>query len=352
MECGTAKIILKNFNNQYYPNNTAGAHYPNVLPGKRINVRATYNSITYDLYTGFIESWTPFWLGPQGNLPCVELTCADLIKNMSLLYLNDGSGYSQEASGTRIGNVLDDLGWPSGAGDRDLDTGQTTVIATGALEDVNALEHLQTVQRTEQGYVFIDGAGKVVFHDRHARLKSPFTTSQATFGDDAGENRYRILTPSYDDEFLYNDIRITREGGTQQNASDATSQTAYGKRTYTQTGLLMTVDTEAKTMAEYLKARYKDPALRAAGIEIWPDADPTNLWPLVLGLDIGDRITVRLNQADIDEDYHIEKILHDYEASSDAWRTTWQLTNASNQQFWAIGVAGFSEIGETTKLCY
>lgn len=352
MECGTALVYLKNFSHQYYANNAAGANYPNVKPGKRINIRATYGVTTYDLYTGFIEDWGPYWLGPQGALPCVELACADLQKNLARLELNDAVGYSSEASGTRIANVLDDLGYPDDVNHRDLDTGQTTLLASGALADVNALSHLQKVQETELGYMFMDGAGKVVFHDRHARLKSPFTVSQATFGDDTGENRYKVMGPVYGDDYIFNDIRLTRLGGVQQSAADVTSQGNYGKRTLGRTGLIMTVDTEASSMAQYLLSRYKDPVLRAASLEITPAADPASLWPLVLGFDIGTRITVRLNQATIDADYHIEKITHDYNARTDVWKTTWQLSSADNQAYWAIGVAGFSEIGETTKLAY
>lgn len=352
MECGTALVVLKNFNNQYYSNNVAGPYYPNVLPAKRINIRATYGGSTYDLYTGFIESWEPMWLGPQGTLPCVLLNCADLLKNLARLDINDGAGYSSEGSGARIDNVLDDLGWPDDGNHRDIDTGQTTLQATGALADFNALSHLHLLQKTELGYIFVDGAGKVVYHDRHARLKSPFTVSQATFGDDAAENRYKIIDPSFGDDFIYNDIRITRLGGTQQSASDATSQGDYGKRTLSRTGLLMTLDTEALSMAHYLNSRYKDPALRASRLILSPENDPANLWPKALGYDIGTRITVRLNQATIDEDYHIEQVRHDYVARTGRWGTTWQLSNANNQQYWAIDVVGFSEIDETTRLCY
>lgn len=349
-ESGTATIILKNSHGNYWPNNTGGSYYPNVLPGKRINIRATYNAVTYDIYTGFIESWTPGWLGAQGNAPIVIIRCADLIKNLSRLDLNDGVGYSQELSGTRIGNVLDDLGWPAGA--RDLDPGQSNMVATGALENENAMSHLLQVQESELGGIFIAGDGDIQFQDRHARLKSPYTVSQAIFGDDTGEQKYRFIEPKYDDEFIYNDLNITRSGGSRQNSADATSQTTYGKRSLSRTGLLLTADTEAKDQADYLKSRFKDVALRVRRLKIYPDADPANLWPKVLDYKISTRITIRLNQASIDEDYHIEGIMHDYDARSSFWAATWDLSSANNQAYWAIGVAGYSEIGETTKLAY
>lgn len=306
---------------------------------------------SYPLYTGFVEAWQPDWLSRAGGrAPIIRVRCIGLTKNLARLLLNDGSGYSQEASGTRVGNVLDDLGWP--AGDRDIDTGQSNMIATGALANVNAQDHLQLVQKSELGILFIAPDGDVQFQDRHCRLKSPYTTSQATFGDDAGEQSYQGIEPSYDDQFIYNDIRITRSGGTEQTASDATSQATYGKRSLSRTGLLMTADTEAKDQADYLKSRFKDVALRSRTLIVKPDKDPDSLYPKVLGYDISTRITVRLNQASIDEDYHIEGIRHDYVAKRGEWVTQWQLSGADSQVYWAIGVAGFSEIGETTRLAY
>ncbi len=59
MEAGTSVIRLRNQGGNYWPNNTTGANYPNVLPWKRINIQAIWNAVTYDLYTGYVESWQP-----------------------------------------------------------------------------------------------------------------------------------------------------------------------------------------------------------------------------------------------------------------------------------------------------
>jgi len=349
MEAGTAMVLLNNSSGNYWPYNTGGAYYGDVLPGKRINIRATYSGTTYDLYTGFIEAWQPSWLTEGGLVPVTTLQCADLIKNLARLRLNN-AGEAAEASGTRVGNVLDELSWP--AGDRDLDAGQSTMIATGAQANVSAMEHLFLVQDSEMGIVFIAGDGDVQFQDRHARLKSPYTTSQATFGDDAGEQKYKHLEPSYDDQFIFNDIRVTRSGGTEQTASDATSQTTYGQRSLVKTGLLMSTDADALAQADYRLSRYKDATFRTRTLIIKPDRDPVNLFPKALNYDISTRITVRLNQATIDRDYHIEGIAHEYDGRTGDWTTTWELSDADDVIYWVLGTAGFSELGETTILAY
>lgn len=348
IEAGISTIQLKNTSGNYWPLNAGGDYYGKVLPGKKINIRATYSGTTYDLYTGFIEAWEPSWLGQEVAITTVR--CADVIKRFSKHDMNN-AGEAEELSGTRVGNVLDEIGWP--AADRDLDTGQTTLKATGAQVAVNAMTHLFLVQDTEVGIIFLAPDGDVQFQDRHARLKAPYTTSQATFGEDTGEQKYRFLRPSYDDQFIYNDIRRTRSGGTEQTASDATSQGDYGKSTSNRTDLLMLVDTEAKDQCDYMLSQNKDPVFRIKGQEIYPDGDPANLYPKVLLYDISTRITLRNNEAHLDQDYHIEGITHSFDKRRrQSWVTTWQLSDATSVKYWAIGVAGFSEIGETTRVSY
>ncbi len=351
MEAGTMTLELKNFHGNYWPLNVGGAYSPNVLPGKRINLYAVYSAVTYHLYTGFIEDYNPDWLYTEtGLLPIVKPTCNDLINNLANYDLNN-AGEAQELSGARVGNVLDELGWPAGL--RDLDAGKSQMQATGAQADVNAMEHLYLMQNSELGIIYIAGDGDVQFEDRHYRLSDArCTASQGIFGDDLGEEIYHGLQPRYGAADIRNDIRITRDGGAQQTATDAASQTAYSKRSLRRTGLKMITDLEAKDQAEYLKKRYKDPAMRNRVLRLIPERDPGNLWPHVLGREISDRITVRRNEASMDSDYHIEGIEHDINLVDNIWITKWQLSNADSQIYWALQVVGFSELQVTTYLGY
>ena len=351
MEAGTATIILNNSSGNYWPDNSGGSYYPNVLPGKRINVRVSYSLITYEVFTGFIESWKPSWrtgIGSTGA-PIMTLTCAGVTKNLSRLWLNN-AGEIEELSGARVGNVLDELNWP--AGDRDIDAGQSLLRATGSQENVNSLAHLHEVQRSELGIIFQAGDGDIQFQDRHARLKEPFLTSQATFGDDGGEHKYSTIDLSLDDQFIFNDVRLQRTGGSEQVADDASSQADFAKRSLVRQGLLLTSDSEVSDQAEFLLSQFKSPALRSKFIELKPRRDPDNLFPFCLDFDISTRITVRLNQSSVDKDYHIEGITHSYNGQVRDWTTKWQLSDASKTDYWILGTAGYSEIGETTTLAF
>ena len=351
MNAAVANFDLNNRHGNYWANNAGGSYYPNVKPAKRVNLYAVYNAVTYHLYTGFIEDWNPAWVEPKGGLfPIVRPSCVCLVGNLSRYEVNDGTGYSQEASGTRVGNVLDDLGWAAGA--RDLDAGQSNMKASGALANANAWEHLLSVQKSELGIIYLAGDGDLQFEDRHHRLKGAHLTSQATFGEDAGEKAYHGLEPRYGASEIYNDVNITRDGGTQQSAVDSPSQTSYGKRTFSETGLWMISDTEAADQANYILSNYKGPHFRARSIRIFPQSDPDNLFPQVLGREISDRITVRRNEASMDEEYFIEGITHKIDLLNRSWETTWQLSAAGGLVYWALGVSGSGELGQKTYLCY
>jgi len=349
MEAGTATIELINLQGNYWPNNTSGLYTPNIKPGKRLNVRANYNSIDYDLYTGYCEDWTPRWLSATGGLvPVMQLTSSDLISNLSRLDLNEAVGFAQELSGTRVGNVLDKLSANIG---RDLDAGKSTMQATGDIADLKAMEHLFTLQKSELGIIYVAGDGDVQFEDRHHRLLN-HTTSLAVFGDDLGENFYHGMEPKFGDDYIYNDVNITRDGGDQQTATGAASQIDYGKRSLSRTGLLMIDDNVALDQAQYLLKRFKDPALAPRKLKVIGERDPAGLWPKLLGYDISDRITLRRNDADIDEDYYIEGVTQDINLVNRTWTVWWDLSNADEQGYWILGTVGFSELGTNTWLGY
>ena len=228
MEPGGADITLANTHGDYWPGNAGGSHYPNVRPSTRFNIRATYLGTTYDLFTGFATDWRNGYLGVGGAVPIARVTLVDALRFLRGFDLNVDPGYPREKSGTRVENVLADMGWP--AADRDLDAGVSEVQASGALEHKGALEHCDDVLKSERGKLFVSGGGAIRYDDRHARYKSPLNLSQATFGDGPGELGYHDVEFEFSDQLIKNDIRAQRVGGTEKTASDATSQNIHGKR--------------------------------------------------------------------------------------------------------------------------
>lgn len=308
---------------------------------------ATGPVVVYPLHDGWIERWDHHFRLAGGYAPVVTVTAVDLLKGLATYDLNSTAGYASQLSNLRIAAVLDDL--PGFSGVRSLDTGQTTVMASGAIANTSALEHIRVIEESEGGLFFIGPDGAPTFQQRHARYQD-FSAAQGSFGDTGVLLRYLDIGIAYDDQQVYNDIRLTRTGGTEQVASDATSKAAYGPHTLQRSGLQQTTDAEVLSQAGYLLGRYKDAALRVASITINPRRDTASLWPRVLLNGISTRIAIDLTAASISgAGYHIERIEHRYTANPASWRTVWQLSPADAQTYFTLDL---STLGQTTRLGY
>jgi len=257
--------------------------------------------------------------------------------------------WDSDTSGTRTGRILDAAGWP--ASDRNIDAGQA-ILQSADLGDT-ALSNLQSIEQTEQGALFVSAAGLVRFIGRDSLLKSPYTTSQGTFGDSGSELEYGDLSYRYDDQTIVNEARVSRSGGTVQVVTDVTSQTKYLRRTRVVDGLLNQSDQTSLDLANWIVNHYKDPFMRATDLALEPSAgNDTTHFPQVLGRELMDRVTVRRRPQNlgsaIDQDAVIEGIAHDVTAVE--WKTRWNLSPAETQVYWILGTAGFSELEQTTRL--
>jgi hypothetical protein len=296
-----------------------------------IRIRATWDGVGYDLWKGFADEWKLDY-----NMPAVattELTGTDgtkVISNYdSVAGATVGGG---ETTGARINRILDNAGWP--AADRDIDTGRTTVQSTDLSS--NAWTEILLTSDTEIGETYFDAAGRLVFRNRHAIItETRSITPQAIFGEGAGGLAYDAITIANDDTQVRNIIRISRVGGTLQTVEDADSIARYLRKTWGRSDLLMETDDEAADYAGYVLALSKNAELRFDSIRIDPTADPDNLWPQVLGRELGDRITILFcppgGGATIERDVFIRGIRHDIGAQT--WATTWTLQDASAQFF-------------------
>lgn len=360
IEAGEAEVVLNNLDRRFDPTNTAGPYYPNVLPMRKIRISAVYSATTYRLFTGFIEGWPPDW--PLDGTATVTLRCVDGFKILNLNKLS--VTLPQEYSGWATATLLSAAGWP--AADTSAANGQTLVLGA-TLSGTAALQRLQDIVDAENGLAFIRGDGVLVFQNRHNRLTAAASTSsQGTFGDSGGELPYVALTPSFDDSQIWNEVIVTASGGTPQTASDATSQSSYGKRTLSPSGLIIadasgtggsTADAEASGAAAWLLANYKDPALRFTSVQIAGHSDPANLWPHVLDRTISDRITVKRRPpgggAALSAECFIESVEHrDIAPNVEFWTTTWQLSPASALTYWVLDSTTLSVLDSTTRLAY
>lgn len=205
--------------------------------------------------------------------------------------------WPSEFTGQVVNRILDTIGFPSGQ--RSVDTGRT--LCQEDVQDetqTKVLDQLQKLEQTEQAECFVDAAGNLTFQDRYHRFESPNANSLATLGD--GGSAFPTEIPytmggvvlNFDWDELFNDIPVTRRNGNLQEATNQTSINEFNNRTVTGlSDLLMASDLDALSCAEWILSDTAFPQYRVGQLILDPLADQ-RLWPIVLGAEIGNVLTV------------------------------------------------------------
>jgi hypothetical protein len=341
---GGGSLVLDNVDRQLEPGYASSSYYPNLLPLRKCQLLATApGGSARPIFTGYIVEWPPIW--EQDNS---EVTVT-LVDAFELLAIADLTGtFAGVASGTRVGDVLDAIGWPGA--DRTLATGVASLLAETWVDEDNqkALAHLQDVHDTEAGALFVGKDGKFVFQDRNTRRSGSYLTAQMTVSDFAvvgSKFPAAKIYPSFDRTRLYNDIKITARGGTTQTAADSTSQTMYGRRTFTRE-ILADTDLQASDLAMAILSQRANPSLRFDGVDLEPWYDDGSHWAgymdAILARDISDRITVEANPPShpgsttpVAIGVHIEAIEHTF-AVAGHHEINLQLSPVDPTSYWVL----------------
>ncbi len=364
----TARITLDNRDRRFDPRNAAGSYYPNLRPMRRVRLRGTFGGSTTDLWHGYVDGWPQSREGYGDQV--VELSCSDFFKIANLDTLT--ATYSAERSDVRVGNVLTALNWTTGQawlledatygllgtstylgplGDRALDAGLTAVQAS-TLTDTNALVHLQAVEATEDGRLFVSKDGAVTFHNRHRRLVAQ-GTPVAIFGDDlspgSGELPYAgpPTLRDADDATLWNRVVVTPNGGAAQEANDPLSVTLHFRRVLSRDTLHETTTAgldEAHDQATYLLNRYSYGVTWIVGLQLDPEDESGLVWPQLLERELGDVVTVRYTPlgggARVEQVSLLEGIALSYRADGPQWLAEWNLSAADTAPYWVLDTTG------------
>jgi len=258
-QTGVASVRILDQNGDFNPQNPASPYYTYLNPMRKITITATYLGVTYPIFAGYITAYNTSTPKFSGDIVYTTVTAVDGFR----LFQNDQffgvtGAVAGETTGTRIGKILDTIGWPPSL--RDIDTGLTTCQADPATQRT-ALGALTTVATTEYGAIYMDATGRVAFQDRNLTVSSVAGTP-VVFKDDGTAIGYFDVKWVFDDTQIYNLATITRTGGAVQTASDAASITKFFTHCYNQSGLLMQTDAEALDYAEAFIASRKDTTVR------------------------------------------------------------------------------------------
>jgi hypothetical protein len=347
MEAGTGVLELLNWDRRFEPENLSSPYSPNVVPMRRVRIRGTWDNATHDVFNGFVENWTPGYT--EGGFH--ETVTVPIVDGFTALaHARVSATYSAEASGTRVTNVLDSAGWPAGL--RTIDAGQATVPG---LTDESALSHLQEVAEAELGLFYATREGSIRFMQRHAFFTGVEDYPNHTWGDEesGSEWLYRDIVLDQPDENIWNDVRVTRVGGSQQTVSDVPSQDRYFRRTLAKSGVLVTTDNAAVDIAQYWLNRYREVDLRVKQMSLRPAMQPTQ-WVHVLHADLGDRIRVRRRPVDgglIEQNVFIEGISHSWDGEAGRWDVGFRLSPVdATANFWILEDPVRGVLDSTTRL--
>jgi hypothetical protein len=275
---GTASIRFKDPQRILDPLNASSPYYPYVGPRQPVQIYA--NGI--QIYSGFVTDWDlsyDFVVNGDVN----TASCSDAFTVLANQNMNQWTP-TEQLSGARVDAVLN-RPEVTYQGPYILKTGSSTLGAFQIAAGTNVLTYLQNVATSEQGYLFINASGSLVFLGRSYNLP----VSSLTFSDTGSGVPYSALTNAFGDELLYNYIQTQSPAGTSPEVtSDATSIALYQAQQYSKLDLLNSTTTEVAALGNYLLGRYKEPVLRFTGLGVQLAALNDSDQALVLGADISE----------------------------------------------------------------
>ena len=262
----TGQLVLRiaDQNGDFNPLNTSSPYSPYLTPMKKVQITATFNGVTYPLFSGFITSYVNT-VSKDSSVAYTTINAVDGFQLLNNAQVSTVTGAAAgNLSGTRINQILDQISWPATM--RDVDAGLTTLQADpGTFR--TSLAALQTVTDSEYGAFYIDASGNAVFQDRAVTAGSIGGTV-TNFTDDGTGISYFNAAWLLNDVLIFNTANITRVGGTTQTASNAASIAKYFLNSYYLDNLLMQTDAVALDYARAYVASRAETSIRCDAITL------------------------------------------------------------------------------------
>jgi len=317
---GTCSVRLLNRDRRFDPINEDSPYWNSTTGKSGVTPRRKVTIISdgVKLFTGRITdidvSYEPNNPNATSENSYVTITASDDFVLLANTYTQNAINPTEELSGTRLTTILDlpEVNYPA---TRNIDSG-TAVLGGGATfaidSNTNVLTYLQSVSTSEQGFFFVAANGDLTFTDR---ITASFVSPSAYFSDTGSNIPYTSLSVMYGQEFLYNKVVCSIEGGTDQVANDVTSQANYGVSTLNLSGLLLVNDAAALTLAQDLLENYKEPEYRFDKLQTIYNQLSTGNQQTLTGLEVSDIVSITRSYptgtpATVTKNYSIESIRH------------------------------------------
>ena len=320
-QTGSMSLRIIDQNGDFNPMNPASPYYNLLTPMRKVVISASYGATTYPIFAGYITTYETTTPRDVGEVVYTTIQAVDGFRLASNAQISTvASATAGQTSGTRIGKILDQIGWP--ATQRDIDTGQTTVQADPGTART-ALAALQTIESTEYGALYMDALGNFTFQDR-ALTSSSVAGTPVVFNDDGTGISYNNALWRLDDTLVFNKATVSRVGGTPQVAFNQDSIDKYFLHSYNEQNLMMQTDAEALNNALAYVASRQETSIRcdAVTLDLYTDNYDAGI-TAALDLDYFDPVTVTTTQpgsSTLTKTLQVFGVSHDIRPSS--WKTT------------------------------
>jgi hypothetical protein len=317
VQAGTMTLVCRDSDGRYNPANASSPLAGLLVPMRPIRLQAKFGEDTYDLFNGFIQS---IYDDPGVSSQTVTFQCQDLFSWLTATPVIGSMGAT--TTGAAIEALLDAIDIPNALIAADAGDNIPNFSMDGTVTILDAITALLTAER---GVCFVDASGVFTYQSRN----NTFTRSSAGIVKDVMTG----LMPGTDLAALYNRAQAQRTGGTNQVIVDQQSIFQYGYRDLPaiQTPYLNT-DAQAKQLAQYLVATNKDPKAPIWNLSVNRNQNPA-LVQMMIGLDLGDVITVGDSRAGTAGDYVIQGIQHTLQGGGQDHQVTWTLSQRRSGAF-------------------
>jgi hypothetical protein len=319
-QTGTLTLRIVDQNGDFNPQNPSSPYFGNLTPMRKVAISATYDSITYPIFSGFITSYTTTTPRNANDVAYTTITAVDAFRLAQNAQISTVTGAVAQLSGARVNKLLDQIAWPVTM--RDVDAG-LTILQSDPGTARTTLAALTTVANSEYGAIYVGKNGYFVFQDRSVTAGSVGGTP-VVFNDNGTEIGYANAVWRLDDTLVFNQANVTRTGGTVQSATNQASIDKYFAHTYNQQDLLMATDADALNYAQAYVASRAETSIRCDAIELdlYTDNYDAGI-TAALDLDFFDPVTVTTNQpggSTLTKTLQVFGVEH--QIRPDRWRTT------------------------------
>lgn len=320
-QTGTLTFRIVDQNGDFNPQNPASPYFELLTPMKKIQITATYNSVIYPIFSGFITSYVTTYPRESEDVTYTTIQAVDAFRLAQNAQISTVTGASAgDLSGTRVNQILDTISWPQSM--RDVDPGLTT-LQDDPGTDRTSLSALVIVADSEYGAIYVDASGSFVFQDRSVTVSSIGNTP-TLFADDGTGIEYMDASWILNDVLVFNKATITRAGGSAQVALNQASIDKYFLHSYFLDNLLMQSDAVALDYARAYVASRAETSIRVDAIVLDLYAPNYNAGIIAaLDLDFFDPITVLTTQPGGST---LEKTLQIFGVSMNITPNSWKTT--------------------------